>query len=76
MTLALSYKLFVRVTNWKIAMSGKEEATQVAPIPKKRGANAVGPPKVQPPPKKKKKPSVKKKARIQELERLLAAEKK
>eukprot|EP01050_Picozoa_sp_SAG11_P003633 SAG11_NODE_210_length_12303_cov_10.235824_12_plen_142_part_00 len=76
MTLALSYKLFVRVTSWKIAMSGKEEATQVAPIPQKRTAGGVGPPEVQPPPKRKKKPLVKKKARIQELERLLAAEKK
>eukprot|EP01050_Picozoa_sp_SAG11_P027921 SAG11_NODE_7264_length_1168_cov_151.450889_1_plen_180_part_10 len=68
--------MFVRVTSWQIAMSGKEEGTQVAPIPEKRGAVAVGPPEVQSPPKKKKKPSVKKKARIQELERLLAAEKK
>eukprot|EP01050_Picozoa_sp_SAG11_P004948 SAG11_NODE_330_length_10677_cov_8.535117_9_plen_271_part_00 len=76
MTLALSFNLFVRVTSWQIAMSGKEEATQVAPIPEKRGAGAVGPPEVQPPPKKKKKPPVKKKARIHELERLLAAEKK
>eukprot|EP01050_Picozoa_sp_SAG11_P008316 SAG11_NODE_726_length_7512_cov_23.219479_2_plen_130_part_00 len=76
MTLAMSYKLFVRVTSWQIAMSGKQEATQVASIPHKRTAGGVGPPEVQPPPKKKKKPSIKKKARIQELERLLAAEKK
>eukprot|EP01050_Picozoa_sp_SAG11_P020678 SAG11_NODE_3531_length_2388_cov_37.576234_3_plen_310_part_00 len=47
-----------------------------ARVLQKRGAVAVGPPEVQPPPKKKKKPSVKKKARIEELERLLAAEKK
>eukprot|EP01050_Picozoa_sp_SAG11_P004523 SAG11_NODE_291_length_11180_cov_102.040155_14_plen_104_part_00 len=56
-------------------MSGKDEASQVAPIPQKRTAGGVRPPEIQPPAKKKK-PSVKKKAKIHELQGSLAAEKK